>query len=524
MLNTLRISFALKNTYRVNGILYGIRQIPLLKKVLPVHIYRVRAFKIIANIFSALWEIVSAFLGKLIYFLLLILLPASLYPTEQTAALFLHLLIFNSLVGAFLNNSLFPASKDRYYALILLNMDTKKYTLISYCYGLVKILVGYTLFGILFGGMMGVPLWQCILIPFFVDGIKITASALSLRRYEKRENSLGEPPLGKLTWPAVLLLLAAAYGLPAANAMLPISASVTVMCFCIAVGILLFRVFLHFPHYRTVYREILLDDEILKPERPQKAEREQSQKTISTNTDITSRKQGFEYLNELFIKRHRRILWRSSLIITAVCAGILVLCLAVLLLFPTVKTGVNQLLLTALPWFLFIMYAINRGTGFTRALFINCDHSLLTYSVYKKPGHILKLFQIRLREIVRINLLPAVVIGFGLSILLFASGGTNDPLNYAVLAISIPAISVFFSVHYLTVYYLLQPYNAETEIKSGMYKIIMGATYLVCYFMMQVQLSTLYFGLATILFCLLYCAVASILVYKLAPKTFRLRQ
>ena len=35
MLKTLRISFALKNTYRVNGILHSLKQIPLLKRVLP---------------------------------------------------------------------------------------------------------------------------------------------------------------------------------------------------------------------------------------------------------------------------------------------------------------------------------------------------------------------------------------------------------------------------------------------------------------------------------------------------------
>ena len=33
MNKTLKISFALKNTYRVNSILYGLKQIPLVKKI-----------------------------------------------------------------------------------------------------------------------------------------------------------------------------------------------------------------------------------------------------------------------------------------------------------------------------------------------------------------------------------------------------------------------------------------------------------------------------------------------------------
>ena len=64
MLKTLRISFALKNTYRVNGILHSLKQIPILRRILPETLYRVRGLKIFANVLSVLWEIVSIFLGK----------------------------------------------------------------------------------------------------------------------------------------------------------------------------------------------------------------------------------------------------------------------------------------------------------------------------------------------------------------------------------------------------------------------------------------------------------------------------
>ena len=42
MLNTLRLSFSLKNTYRVNAILHSLKQIPLLKRLLPETLYQVR--------------------------------------------------------------------------------------------------------------------------------------------------------------------------------------------------------------------------------------------------------------------------------------------------------------------------------------------------------------------------------------------------------------------------------------------------------------------------------------------------
>ena len=69
--------------------------------------------------------------------------------------------------------------------------------------------------------------------------------------------------------------------------------------------------------------------------------------------------------------------------------------------------------------------------------------------------------------------------------------GTENPLNYVVLFVSILCMSLFFSIHYLTIYYLLQPYNAGTEMKSGMYQVILFVTYLVCFFLMQVRLPIL---------------------------------
>ena len=59
--------------------------------------------------------------------------------------------------------------------------------------------------------------------------------------------------------------------------------------------------------------------------------------------------------------------------------------------------------------------------------------------------------------------------------------------------------------------------------KSGPYRLVLIATYAVCYMLMQVRMDTLLFGAAAILLCAAYCAAACLLVYRLAPKTFRLR-
>lgn len=142
----------------------------------------------------------------------------------------------------------------------------------------------------------------------------------------------------------------------------------------------------------------------------------------------------------------------------------------------------------------FIMYLINREETVTQAMFMNCDHSMLTYRFYRQPKAVLTLFRYRLISLIKINLIPASVLAIGLPVLLWISGGTEQAWNYIVLFISILLMAVFFSVHYLVLYYLLQPYNIELESKSTMYTVIKSLTWLVCYFAISQKVSTLFYS------------------------------
>lgn len=523
---TLRLTFALRNTYRVNSILHALKQIPLIGRLLPETLYGERGLKIFANVVSVLWEIIAALSGKSIFFLILTG-AVFLYPSPDRQGLFLYLMTVCTLIGGFVNTYMFHPSKDKYYALILLRMEAGRYTLVNYGYALGKLFVAYLLFGLLLGGLTDLQVWQRLLLPFFAVGVKLFSAASLIRDYKNKGKAPNEDKGGMLYWLLLLLGLSAAFGLPILQIFWPGVISVIIMAGFVLAGAFSLPVILRFPAYRQLYQELFADwtNQMDKSgsSRAATAARKQSEKAISADVEITSSRKGFEYLNELFIRRHQRILWKASRNIAAVCLFLILAALAAIPFFPEVGMVINQMTLQFLPYFVFIMYAINRGTSFTQALFINCDNSLLTYAFYKKPGDILKLFRIRLREIIRINLLPAFVIGAGLAVLLFASGGTDTPIHYAVIVVSVLCMSIFFSVHYLMIYYLLQPYTVGAELKSGTYRIVMAATYLICWFLMRVQMPTLIFGAMTIVFCVVYSVIACVAVYRLAPKTFKLK-
>ena len=524
MNKTLKISFALKNTYRVNSILYALKQMLLIKMILPSVLYGARGLKIFANILSAIWEILSAFLGKFIYLMCIYAIVAYGYDGySNKSELFLHMLLILTIIGAFMNTNLFNPTKEKYYAVFLMRMDAKQYVLINYGYAILKVVIGFLPFMILVGSMLDLPLWLSIILPFSIAGLKLFIAATSLWDYEKRGLAYNENKLGKFLWAFVALMIILSGGLPAVNIAVPQIVSTVLFIAFIPLGMIGAVKVIRFDEYKAVFRDLFAQTQPFADKKTQ-ALRKQSEKYISADTNITSDRKGFEYLNELFIKRHKNILWSASKMITYVCLVLIAGAIIASYVFPEFREVTNHLILNWLPYFVFIMYIINRGTGFTQALFVNCDHSLLTYPFYKQPGMILKLFAIRLREIMKINALPALVIGAGLSLLLFITGGTDNVLNYAVIIVSILCMSAFFSVHYLTIYYLMQPYNAATEIKNGMYQVVRVATYVVCYYMIKVRMPTIIFGTLTIVFCILYCMIACILVYRFAPKTFRLRQ
>lgn len=252
-------------------------------------------------------------------------------------------------------------------------------------------------------------------------------------------------------------------------------------------------------------------------------QREQMMKQMDIHTDITSTKHGYAYFNDLFVKRHSKLLLRSAKKTALISLVIIIIVSLALWVNPPLAKMLNRALLIALPYFVFVMYIINRGQVVSQAMFMNCDHSMLTYGFYREPKVILNLFRERLKSVIVINLLPALVIATGLVFLLYMSGGTTEWLEYPLLFFSIIAMSIFFSVHHLVMYYLLQPYNVHSELKSSTYTVVNAITYFACYYMLQIKMPIFIFGLMTIIFSILYCFISLILVYRFAPKTFKLR-
>lgn len=516
MLDTFIKSFKLKNTYKTNTILYSIREIPFLKKIIPYNLYANNGFKSFISVISIIMKIFKTFLGKFAYILILIFTISSLYDLESSVV-FLHIFTFLTLAG-FINKFIFEPEKYLYYAIFIIKIDAKKYAISNYYYYLLKTFISFIPFTIIFGLISKVPLWLCLLMPIFVIMVKAIIINYDLYSYKKKQINM----ILKSTI-CLLVLFVLAYGLPFIGIVININIFLILFILSLILGIISLYKINEFNNYRKMFREIFDSNHHYDKKDNSQLIKENMREKIEYDKKNSSDKIGLAYFHDLFVKRHKKILTQTVKIQTIIISIIFLLLIIIAIYFPELGSLLNNIPLNYLPYFVFIMYILNRGSTLTQAMFMNCDYSMLTYRFYKTPKFILNLFTKRLKTLITLNIYPALAIAISLDILLLVTGGTDNIINYLVLFISIISLSIFFSIHYLVMYYLLQPYNINSELKNGLYKIIQGLTYLICYFMLELELPTISFGLVTIIFSILYSFIALVLAYKLAPKTFKLR-
>lgn len=523
MLRTLRISLALRNAHHANALIYVLAHTPLIRRLVPAAPYGAHAPKALANLLGALWELCSTFVGTALYYLLMVMLASSLYEGRDGAQVYMNILFYLTLIGAYANTYLCNPTTAKYYALEYLRMDARSFALADYGFALAKTLAGTLASALATGLAVGLSAGECALAAAFTLGGKLCVAAYTLRRFKRRGDVFNENGGGPLYWSVTALLLALAYGLPLLGALLPRWALAAIMGAVAMAGLISARTVVKFDSYGPLYRRLLAENARRKvaltgPE----AQKAASARFISADASATSARSGFEYLNELFIKRHRKLLWRASNRISAGLAIIFAALIALMLFYPAAAERTRELLDSNLTLSLLILYAINRGSQFASTLFMNCDHSLLAYPFYREPRNILRLFKIRLREIVKVNLPPALIMGAGLCALLALTGGA-DAANCAGIVISMVCASAFFSAHYLAMYYLLQPFTSGVKLKGGAYTAINSAVYALTYLLSRVELSIPTFCAAVSAFCAVYLALACVAVYRRAPRSFRLR-
>ena len=185
---------------------------------------------------------------------------------------------------------------------------------------------------------------------------------------------------------------------------------------------------------------------------------------------------GFAYLNNLFFKRHKRIILKPTLIKSAILLG------GGLVVFSMVfrdSLSYNELGEVTIRLTPLIMYTLCRQDNIIGAFFINCDQGLMPYGFYRQGKNLLTMYWQRLISMLKLNMLPALATSLIYMIFVCYKKELTNPTNLLII-VYIFLVASFFTSLSLVKYYLLQPYNQEGKPSGFFVGIINLLIYIVC--------------------------------------------
>lgn len=236
-----------------------------------------------------------------------------------------------------------------------------------------------------------------------------------------------------------------------------------------------------------------------------------------------SGKSGYAYLNAIFFSRHRRLLIQPVQRRLAIIGGLFAAGVLTMLLSGEAFAILVQLLIRALPAFLFIMNFTSIGERVCKAMFYNCDLSLLRYGFYRERKAILSNFRIRLLRLSLLNLIPAAAICLAVNLLILLSDQRWEAADAGIYSVTIVALSLFYSVHHLFMYYIFQPYSTELNVRNPFFTIVNSIVLGVGIVVMQLQSEPGMLAITVVLSAAVYMLLALILVSRFSVRTFRVK-
>lgn len=562
----------LRSIIGYNGMVYALKKTPLIGKIIPDRLYRTTFLKVIYWILHIIKEVFKLFIGKIfglgmIYLFAFILkksyMDFNMAPGVPEPVLFADFALFffmiYALFGIILNRSMFRCTPEKEYMVFMLRVNAAKLDNSLFVYDLAKLFGGYLIAGF-FAVLFGAPFWICLGIPVLAVFIKLFGTGLqafSLKmknnRHKPMKNSNAGMFIGLAT---VMLALPFLFVIVVNGYYVPFTALLAVSALLIIFGIFGFIELKRFGSdlHRRALRDNLVREEVSMYRSPDTTK---NFKKIKAKGTVKGDKKGFEYLNALFVKRHGKMLYTKPVVFTAVILLIIGLSLFIFIYSYFRRFGaesclnmvgnnlLNMILFgryedSLMPYdgssafaffrwlaqyhmpavFMLISCADNSFKS-TQAMFINCDNSLMTFSFFKQREKIIRLFDIRLRQLIKVNIAPAAVCGLGANLILFYTGGQDYPFQYLITILVCVLMSIGYAVIWLSLYYLFQPFTTTVKVKSGVYTVVSTVIYVGLSIIVWIPVNTLILAGILLVHTVLFVLLMRKLVYKYAPKTWK---
>lgn len=530
-------AFTIMTFVAANHFLYWLQKMPGIGDLVPESVYAREELKKFVAVLMGVFKALIKFIFAGAYVAIGVALPASDLGAGAVGVpamdSFVHVLLVLSIVaGPLISPVIFEPRREKFMLVQLMRLDPGQYlSSIALFRALVDLLCFLIILPIA-AALLGGTLLDGVVLAVLIPCARLMGEALNLYVYSKRRFVMSRNL--KLVGALCAAFLAAAYvplflGMP-----LPLGEVLTDPLAIVPFALGAVPAFRYIVRYRK-YPEIAIDtikgmDFTVDPDKRMIEARFASVKLREADFSsevLSSHKydklEGYAYLNAIFYGRHKRQLTNPMLIRLA-AVGVL-FSVAVLLsqLLPAGTFDIGLEPRHILPVFVPIMYLASMGERATRAMFYNCDLALLRYPFYRQKDAVLSNFTVRLKMVAGLNLVVAAAISVAVVAAQLILGWDWPLLSIGSFVLTILVLSLFFSTHYLFLYYVFQPYTADLGMKNPFFQVINTAVCMASILAIQIDSPPSYFTLVVIGLTVAYILVALFLVHRYAPKTFRVK-
>lgn len=558
MYQQMQIAFA----EEINKFIYTLKNIPFIGKYIPEELYARVALKRAFAVFAGICSIIGDILNKLCYFIFAIVIGVIILVDEKTGfgesgKIILWIFFFmNILAGSFVNSKICACDEKDYLFVGLLRIDARKYFLLKVFKSQITQIIYYTVFMFVAQHIFDGDIKNTLLYMVGFAAFRFIGEAFRLYLNDR----FGMPFTDKnkllyilynaytvviffAAYGTTFVLLFLKYPMEMKKIVFPDICVIAANPVFIVVSLILaafsIRYIINYKNYPFVAKRLAGFSTVMQ----QKAEVEEVSKVNKNiETDdlkekeigkhIFEEKEGYEYLNAIFFERHKKIFSRPRKLKTVISFIIMAASIVGLIVFKAGSTAKEVNSFANDMWnamdrvmtiFVFLMYCITSGRSITRALFYNCDHSLMKYGYYRRPDAILKNFRIRLRFMLKSELPMVVVLCVGFVIDTIIIGKADQWVKLLSIIACIVLLSIFYSVVYLCMYYIFQPYTEGGKETGVGYSVCKGVIYVVSYSCLQIDTLPQYFAAIIMVITVVGLVAGYALAYLMAPKRFVLK-
>lgn len=536
-----RTIFKIRAATSCNVLIYFIKRFWIVGKEFPDSLYKEGSLKTVVTMIALIIKGFYGILKKAAYVLVMVWLPVAVIndldflDLKGFGTVCFYILFWLSCVSGPLQDSLiFAVKQEKFIAVRYMRIRPAEYirnTLPAYYLGFS---VSFLLPLLLLALIAGMKPFHAFVMLLHMVSFRLLGESFQVWLWEHTKKVFSRNTV--IVWITIGLCAAAAY-IPVVQSR-PVGVwgeilftTPAMLVSAVILGAAFWYLMWGYPNYDVLVRRTL-DDKYLASNRKKAGKESQFRDVQMDEKDLNitvksdkrlSRKKGYDYFNGLFFSRNRRQLFRPVIYQLIAIGVVFVAVIIARLMFPAVTTGMLSALPSSLPFFVFIMYLISVAPKACKAMFYNCDISLLRYGFYRKPRVILKNFGIRLRYVAGYNLIVAAAICAASAVLMLFTGSSILTVEMAAFIAAILLLSVFYSVHHLFLYYIFQPYTTQLDIKNPFFRFLNAVVYMVSYFCLQIRNANFYFTLGVLVITIIYIVLALILIYRFSPKTFRVK-